>query len=382
MARKIDAGVKRFSPRFGYDGYLAKFPDGCFINFRISWNVLDEPKLETKDVILGWGREGRDEWKKWRVLVGLDGPCMNVHSDLRGCISLSRNIRKGRPYFLLPILRPWVSAPGTGYKTLLDCSFSSGFYSSSSDSFSGHGDGIAIIIWTTGAGGAWKGKWDTYREACKAGDNKRSSPETEECQEYNQQDKVSHPMIKGLLTNGIDIGTVGVLTDETLSQESQKFWMTFWIRKREREKGRCRVCWKWFELICPATNIGCTMLIWKNIAEWRRAEWISHPASGGKFKSLQKPIMAFNSVLFNKLEGSPIQDVRFTQILPASHDPPSFPYDLLGNWQVAPSLAHPVPVKANPFIPQILMRRLGFDFPSCVSLTLISWNVQRVNSAS
>ena len=30
-------------------------------------------------------------------------------------------------------------------------------------------------------------------------------------------------MIKGLLTNGIDIGTVGVLTDETLSQESQKF---------------------------------------------------------------------------------------------------------------------------------------------------------------
>ena len=64
MARKIEEGVKRFSPRFGYDGYLAKFPDGCFINFRISWNVLDEPKLETKDVILGWGREGRDEWKK------------------------------------------------------------------------------------------------------------------------------------------------------------------------------------------------------------------------------------------------------------------------------------------------------------------------------
>lgn len=149
-------------------------------------------------------------------------------------------------------------------------------------------------------------------------------------------------MIKGLLTNGIDIGTVGVLADETLSQESQKFWMTFWIRKREREKDSCRVCWKWFELICPATNIGCTMLIWKNIAEWRTAEWISHPASGGKVKSLQKPIMAFTSVLFNKLEGSPIQDVRFTQILPASHDPPSFPYDLLGNRQVVPSLDHPV----------------------------------------
>ena len=53
MGQKIEAEVKRFFPRFGYDGHLDKFPDGAIINFRISRNVLEEPKPETKNVSHG-----------------------------------------------------------------------------------------------------------------------------------------------------------------------------------------------------------------------------------------------------------------------------------------------------------------------------------------
>ncbi|MCL4412309.1 MAG: hypothetical protein M1526_03020 [Candidatus Thermoplasmatota archaeon] len=55
MAQTIEIEVKRFFPRFGYYWYLAKFPDDDIVNFRISKNVLEEPKPETKNVILEWG---------------------------------------------------------------------------------------------------------------------------------------------------------------------------------------------------------------------------------------------------------------------------------------------------------------------------------------
>jgi hypothetical protein len=64
MGQKIEAEVKRFFPRFGYDGHLDKFPDGAIINFRISRNVLEEPKPETKNVILSWDRGDRNEREK------------------------------------------------------------------------------------------------------------------------------------------------------------------------------------------------------------------------------------------------------------------------------------------------------------------------------
>jgi hypothetical protein len=42
MAQTIEIEVKLFFPRFGYDGYLAKFPDEDIVNFRISKNVILE----------------------------------------------------------------------------------------------------------------------------------------------------------------------------------------------------------------------------------------------------------------------------------------------------------------------------------------------------
>ena len=54
MAQTIEIEVKRFFPRFGYDEFLAKFPDEDVVNFRISRNGLEEPKPETKNVILKW----------------------------------------------------------------------------------------------------------------------------------------------------------------------------------------------------------------------------------------------------------------------------------------------------------------------------------------
>ncbi len=51
---KIEIGIKKYFAGLGYDGHSVKFPEGGMINFRISKNIIKDPKPATMKVTLEW----------------------------------------------------------------------------------------------------------------------------------------------------------------------------------------------------------------------------------------------------------------------------------------------------------------------------------------
>ena len=51
---KIEVEVKKYFAGLGYDGYSVKLPEGGMINFRISKNIIKDPKPATMKVTLEW----------------------------------------------------------------------------------------------------------------------------------------------------------------------------------------------------------------------------------------------------------------------------------------------------------------------------------------